>query len=142
MSRLLKLTLAGLLSTTTAWMSAQELDPNSVVNAAAQVVKMVDDGRLVDVWEGGSAVMKKVAAKTTFVAAVGKAREPFAGGAARRVWIDVSRRDSPGTPELPVGAYMNVGYVTTFANGRTARELVSFRLDDDQKWRVAGYVIH
>ena len=59
-----------------------------------------------------------------------------------RVWIDVSRREFSGTPALPAGVYVNVGYQTTFANGKTARELVSFRLDEDKSWRVTGYVLN
>ena len=44
-------------------------------------------------------------------------------------------------PELPAGAYVNVEYVTTFVTGKTARELVSCRFDEDTQWRVTGYFL-
>jgi len=39
------------------------------------------------------------------------------------------------------GRYASVDLVTTFAGNRQAHELVSFRLDEDEQWRFAGYVI-
>lgn len=140
MSRSLPLLFAGLLATAGALASAQSLDPNSVVNAGVQVTKMIDESRYAEVWDGASAVMKKTVAKETFVGSIGKTRQALGAAATRRVWTEVSRRESTGTPELPAGAYMNVAYRTTLANNKVVRELVSFRLDDDKTWRVVGYV--
>ena len=143
MPRIFKLMVAGLMAFATAFASAQSLDPNSAVNAGAQLTKMIDEGRYAEVWEGASVVMKKAAEKGRFVESVAKARaEVGAVTATNRFWVDVSRRDENGTAQLPSGVYVNVQYRTTFANGKTARELVSFRLDDDKIWRFTGYVIN
>ncbi|HEY4068648.1 MAG TPA: DUF4019 domain-containing protein [Burkholderiaceae bacterium] len=136
--------LAGVLAGATALASAQQaLDPNSVVNAGVAATKLLDEGRYAEIWDGASAAMKKVAAKAQFVDAVGKARQA-AGATAptERVWIDVWRRDEAGSAQLPAGVYMNVTYRTVFAKGLVARELVSFRLDEDKTWRFTGYVLN
>lgn len=136
--------LAGVLAGASAAASAQQaLDPNSIVNAGMQATRMVDEGRYAEMWDGASPAMKKVAAKAQFVDAIGKARQA-AGSTAptERVWIDVWRRDEAGTEQLPAGTYMNVAYRTVFAKGKVARELVSFRLDEDRTWRFTGYVLN
>jgi hypothetical protein len=41
---------------------------------------------------------------------------------------------------VPEGVYINVSFPTRFANSaQPVRELVSFRFDEDQVWRLAGY---
>ncbi len=136
--------LAGALGGAWALASAQALDPNSVVNAGVQATRMFDEGRYAEMWDGASPAMKKVTAKAQFVDAIGKARRTAGATApAERVWIDVSRRDEAGTEQLPAGIYMNVTYRTVFAKGKVvARELVSFRLDEDKTWRFSGYVLN
>ena len=44
--------------------------------------------------------------------------------------------------QVPEGLYINVSLPTRFSNSaQPVRELVSFRLDEDQVWRVSGYSI-
>ncbi|MGH8087118.1 MAG: DUF4019 domain-containing protein, partial [Stenotrophomonas sp.] len=43
---------------------------------------------------------------------------------------------------VPEGLYINVSFPTRFANSaQPVRELVSFRLDEDRVWRLAGYSV-
>jgi Protein of unknown function (DUF4019) len=147
MSRpLFKLLLANLLAATSALASAQALDPTSVVNAGAQVTKLIDEGRYGEIWDAASTVTKKVVQKASFIemtaklhAAVGAA--PAAAGAPKRVWYEVSRHDEAGSATVPAGVYLNLLYHTGLANGREALELITFRFDEDMTWRFAGYVI-
>lgn len=45
----------------------------------------------------------------------------------------------PGA-QVPEGLYVNVSFPTRFAKAQQpVRELVSFRLDEDKTWRLAGY---
>ena len=37
--------------------------------------------------------------------------------------------------------YISVRFATRFSGGRTVAELVTFRLEDNGTWRVAGYAI-
>ena len=39
------------------------------------------------------------------------------------------------------GNYISVRFATRFSGGRTVAELVTFRLEDNGTWRVAGYAI-
>ena len=42
--------------------------------------------------------------------------------------------------QVPEGLYINVSFPTRFAKApQPVRELVSFRLDEDKTWRLAGY---
>ena len=142
MPRRFTLVLAGALAIAVLSASAQALhNPDSVVVAGLQIAKTVDGGRYAEVWESASSVMKKLSTKAAFVDMLTKSRQALGGAATGRIWIEVSRREFSGTPELPAGTYSNVSYHTTFSNGKTARELVSFRLDEDKNWRLAGYVI-
>jgi len=119
---------------------AQDADPTTVVNAGLQVAQLIDAGHADQVWDGASAVAKKLVARPEFVQSVGASRQPL-GAVQSRSWITVARHDSSGSPQLPAGSYVNVEYQTSFAGGRTATELISFRLDDDKTWRVTGYFL-
>jgi hypothetical protein len=59
-------------------------------------------------------------------------------------WPGVASRPSPVSTAagaaVPEGLYINVSFPTRFANSaQPVRELVSFRFDEDQVWRLAGY---
>jgi hypothetical protein len=54
----------------------------------------------------------------------------------------VTRTISKGNGKLPAGEYLNVNYATQFDNqAKPTRELVSFHLDADRKWRLSGYTV-
>ncbi len=120
--------------------AAQAIDPNTIVGAGLQAAQMIDAGKVADIWDGASPIAQKQVPKPQFVQAVTTARQAL-GPAKDRSWWSITRSTSTGTPELPAGAYVNVEYVTTFVNGKTARELVSFRFDEDKQWRVTGYFL-
>jgi hypothetical protein len=43
---------------------------------------------------------------------------------------------------VPAGLYININYATRFAKTqKPVRELISFHLDSDKVWRVAGYTL-
>ena len=51
----------------------------------------------------------------------------------------VTRALSNGKEKLPEGLYVNVNFATKFSNeAKPVRELVSFHLDSDMKWRLSG----
>ena len=118
----------------------QPVDANSLIEAGARVARIVDEGKAGDLWDGASAVVKQMVPRQRFTDTVAAAREPL-GPAASRAWASVTRTTSPGTPELPAGQYVTVQYDTSFGAGKTAKEMISFRLDDDKTWRITGYVI-
>ena len=107
--------------------------------AAAQVVQMVDQNKTAEVWAGASPVAKDAATQGEFVKQIALDRKTV-GAVAERKQAAITRSVFPAGGEVPAGNYVNVVYVTKFANSpQPVRELVSFHLDTDQTWRVAGY---
>lgn len=124
------------------------VDPNSMVGAALQVAQLVDSGRSGEVWDGSSAIAKQTIDRESFVRQITTARSAL-GQPVSRTWASVIRQvvASPqggqsqpaGSP--PPGAYITVRFATRFSGGGTKGELVSFRLDENGIWRVAGYTL-
>ena len=109
--------------------------------AAVQVVQLVDQARTAEVWEGASAVAKRVVSKDNFVAQIAADRAKL-GAVAERKQVAVTRAAYAAGGEVPAGNYINVVFATKFANmAQPVRELVSFHLDDDKTWRVSGYSV-
>ena len=107
--------------------------------AAAQVIQLVDQNRLAEVWDGASAVAKSVVGKSNFVSQIAADRQKL-GAPNERKQVGVTRAAYAVGGQVPAGNYINVVYATKFANApEPVRELVSFHLDNDKTWRVSGY---
>jgi hypothetical protein len=115
-------------------------DPSSVLNAAFQVVQLVDADRTAELWDGASAVIKRLMQKQTFVDGVTKSRKRY-GAAQKRVWMAVRRQRLAGSPTVPAGDYVSVELIAQVAGGKSLRELVTFRQDEDGVLRFSGYVL-
>ena len=110
-----------------------------LTSAATQVVQMIDANRLVDVWDVSTDVVKRIVPRDSFVQQVSADRARLGAPTARGEAV-VTRTQFQEGGEVPAGLYINVAFPTTFANsGEPVRELVSFRLDEDQVWRLSGY---
>jgi hypothetical protein len=120
--------------------SAQSVDPNRIVEAGLRVGRLMDEGRVEEVWDGSSVVNKQRVTRRAFVDHIVRAR----GGqvaATARTWVSVTRNIAPGSAGPNAGLYVSVQYETSLANGKVVHELVSFRWDEDQTWRLAGYAV-
>lgn len=107
--------------------------------AAAQVIQLVDQNKLAEVWDGASAVAKSVVGKSNFVSQITADRQKL-GAPTERKQVGVTRAAYAAGGQVPAGNYINVVYATKFANApEPVRELVSFHLDNDKTWRVSGY---
>ena len=107
--------------------------------AAAQVIQLVDQNKIGEVWDGASAVAKSVVGKSNFVSQITADRQKL-GAPAERKQVGVTRAAYAAGGQVPAGNYINVVYATKFANApEPVRELVSFHLDNDKTWRVSGY---
>ena len=112
----------------------------AIVTYANQIIKQVDDGRYAQVWDGMSEVGKKAVARDTFARMVEQQRKPLGQVKSRKV-AALYRSTSDGSKNLPAGTYINVRYLTQFADSTKPKvELVSFHLDGDSKWRLSGYI--
>lgn len=107
--------------------------------AAAQVIQLVDQNKIAEVWDGASPVAKAVVGKSNFVTQITSDRQKL-GAPTERKQVGVTRAAYAAGGQVPAGNYINVVYATTFANSpKPVRELVSFHLDNDKTWRVSGY---
>jgi hypothetical protein len=124
----------------TAAQQAQVQKQDAEMGAAAlKAAQLVDANRAGEVWDGASAVARRAVPKATFVSQLAAERTRL-GALAGRGQPTITRvKYSPGAA-VPEGLYINVSFPTRFANSvQPVRELVSFRFDEDQVWRLAGY---
>ncbi|WP_411850401.1 DUF4019 domain-containing protein [Stenotrophomonas sp. LGBM10] len=121
---------------------AQVREQDAEMSAAAlKVAQLVDDNRAAEAWRGASAVARKTVTEQAFVAQLAADRKRL-GALASRGQPTVTRVKYAAGATVPEGLYINVSFPTRFANSaQPVRELVSFRLDEDRIWRLAGYSV-
>jgi hypothetical protein len=119
--------------------AAQGISPNDLLQAGFGVAQGMDRGQAGALWDDASPVAKQAVKREDFIAQIQKARQPLGAPGARN-WIAVRRALGDGKA-IPAGVYASVEFVTTFAQNRTMRELVSFRLEQDGVWRLSGYTV-
>ncbi len=108
--------------------------------ASMQIAKMIDQGQAGAVWDQASSVAKQAAKRDDFVRQVNQDRAKL-GAPGTRQLSGISRTQSKGGT-VPAGLYINVSYATKFARAeQPVRELISYHLDTDKVWRVAGYSV-
>lgn len=116
------------------------MTPGQFLQSAEQVLRALDRGQAPGLWEGGSPVLKRTVARDAFQAQVAAARAPL-GNPVRREWASISRQVPGAGDKLPPGQYVSVTFLAAFDKGN-AREIVSFRLEEDGRWRLTGYVVN
>lgn len=105
-----------------------------------QIAHMIDNGQAGLVWDQASSVAKQSASRASFIAQV-TADRTAAGTAGQRQLAAITRTQSKGG-KVPTGHYVNVSYATQFSKGtKPVRELISYHLDNDRVWRLAGYTL-
>lgn len=114
-------------------------DPGKIYSAAVAATRAVDAGQAGRLWDEAAAITKRTVKRDAFVEGIGKLRATL-GVVGNRDWLSVARQRG-GQNGLPAGNYISVEFSVTLSGGRTARELVSFRLDEDGVWRFTGYTI-
>jgi len=122
---------------------AIQLSSDLFVRNAIAVGQALDAGGAAQIYDGASAVMKRTVSREAFVEAVA-ATNVRVGRVARREWARVERLqvDNPAAgaaaSAVPAGTY-----VTIFLSARNAQDIshleqISFRLDEDNQWRLSG----
>lgn len=131
--------------------AAQQLTPEQraaiqkqneiLVKYGDQIVAMIDNGQIGQVWDQASEVAKKAISRDKFVKNVEADRARLGTMKSRKV-ARVTRALAKGNGKLPAGLYVNVNYATQFSKqAKPILEKVSFHLDGDRKWRVSGYTV-
>ncbi|WP_321790788.1 DUF4019 domain-containing protein [Burkholderia pyrrocinia] len=103
------------------------------------VFKQLDAGQYGAVWSDAAAFVKARIKQDQFAADMQRARQSI-GAVKHRGWAQVTRIRYNNASATPDGLYANVDYATTLTNGATVFEKLSFRLDDDGRWHLTGYV--
>lgn len=112
----------------------------ALVQYANQIVAMIDNGQIGDVWDQASSVAKQAVSRDAFIKATQDARSGMGKVKSRFVRVVTSAVSKGG--KLPQGDYVTVNYTTQFTdNPKPILEKVSFHLDSDKKWRLSGYVL-
>ncbi|MHC1667634.1 DUF4019 domain-containing protein [Stenotrophomonas maltophilia] len=107
--------------------------------AALRAAQMVDANRAGELWDGASAVARRAVTKPAFISQLTADRTRL-GALSGRGQPSITRVKYAAGAVVPEGLYINVSFPTRFANSaQPVRELVSFRFDEDQVWRLAGY---
>lgn len=107
--------------------------------AAQKAAQMVAAGQAGVLWDGASAVAKKAVSRENFIRQL-VSEQARLGTVVSRGTATVSRVKYAAGASVPEGVYANVITTTRYANiAQPVRELVSFRLDEDQVWRLSGY---
>jgi len=109
--------------------------------AGLKVAQLVDTQRAAEAWKGASAIARKAVTEQAFVTQLDNDRKRL-GALVSRGQPVVTRVKYTAGATVPEGLYINVSFPTRFANSpQPVRELVSFRLDEDKVWRLAGYSV-
>ncbi|RDD80094.1 DUF4019 domain-containing protein [Dyella tabacisoli] len=112
-----------------------------MAQAATQVAQQIDQNKAGDIWDGASTIAKTVATRDAFIKQTAADRKTL-GTVKTRTVVAVTRSQSNGQ-KIPAGVYINVVFATEFSNAtQPVRELISFHLDGDNTWRLAGYTLH
>ncbi len=116
---------------------AAEKQAEQMTSAAIQVLNLIDQGKSGEIWEGLSSTIQPKVSKNSFTQRIAEDQSTL-GAPSKRQQISAYRSEANGQSNIPKGIYYSVIFETNFAKGQ-GRELVSFRFDNDQIWRVAGY---
>ncbi len=116
-------------------------NPTQFLDVAMQLARAVDANQALQIWESASPVMKRATPRDRFVATVNQ-RLSLNGRIQGRDWSSISRVKIPaGASGLPAGEYLTVALAGVNKNGVAIRESISFVLDGDKMWRLAGYAV-
>ena len=109
--------------------------------AGVKVAQLVDTNRAAEAWKGASAIARRSVTEQAFVSQLTADRTRLGALQSRGTPVVTRVKYAPGAT-VPEGLYINVSFPTRFANSaQPVRELVSFRLDEDKVWRLAGYSV-
>ncbi|MCA8019999.1 DUF4019 domain-containing protein [Burkholderia metallica] len=103
------------------------------------VFKQLDAGQYGAVWTDAAAFVKARIKQDQFAADMQHARQSV-GAVSRRGWAQITRIRYTNAAAMPDGLYANLDFATTLTSGATVFEKLSFRLEDDGRWHLTGYV--
>jgi hypothetical protein len=120
---------------------ARDLDPRQFVDAASHIIDAASAGQAGSLWDTASPVLKAVDRRDQFIAGLSQ-RVAANGVISPHQWVAITRTHNPKpTQQLAAGDYLSVAFIGTNRAGALVRGTVSFHLDTDAVWRLAGYAV-
>jgi hypothetical protein len=121
--------------------AALDRQDQEIAQVALNIVRMIDQGKIGEVWDNASPVGKQVISRDDFLKKVMRDRGAL-GAPGMRMPMGVRHLRYDGSGKMPAGSFINVSFDTQFSNApQSAREMVTFVLDADNNWRFVGYAI-
>ncbi len=113
-------------------------DDRAVIEASNQWLKLLDAGKYGNSWDLAAAQLKSAVTRQQWITGIRDARRPFGKLTSREAEKLARAHVLPGAPD---GDYALVIFQSKFVNGKRAEEHLTWWLDDQGTWRVAGYYI-
>lgn len=115
-------------------------DPTAFKDMALKAAAVIDSGGYQKIWKEATKHTQNAVNEKTFVSQVDSNRQAV-GSVKNRAWRSITQvQMAEQSGNVNPGHYVNVNFNSTFSDGRQGNELVSFRKDEDGKWRFSGYV--
>ena len=116
-------------------------NPAQFVEAAGQLARAVEGGQALQIWDNASSVMKQATPRVLF-ASTASQRLSQNGPIQGRDWTSVMRdRVAQGQGGIAAGDYLTIKFSGVNMRGTKISETISFILDTDNVWRLAGYAV-
>lgn len=118
------------------WAASQT--ETSAVSAARAWLSLIDGGDYSASWGEDSAYFRGAVTEQNWTTSLNGARKPLGAPTHRTM---TKKQESTSLPGAPDGKYVVLSFRTAFEHKKSAIETVTFMLEDDGKWRAAGYFI-
>ncbi len=120
-------------------MIPKKVDPEkaqAATTAATYFLEQVDAGAYANSWQTSAALLKEKIPQADWVEKLSKART-LSGALVSRQQDDLSY--STSALDSPDGEYVLMVFVSKFERAPSVEETLTVMLDQDNRWRVAGY---
>jgi hypothetical protein len=127
-----------LLACSSADVQAQQKSEGLAQQSASNWLGLVDSGKYADSWQEAASMFKAAVGKEQWQSMMRASRDPLGKMVSRKLKSATYTKTLPGAPD---GEYVVIQYDSSFEHKQSAVETVTPMLDQDGKWRVAGYFI-
>jgi hypothetical protein len=99
---------------------------------------LIDQGDYSASWKEAAPFFQGAVTETSWETSMGSFRKPLGNLLSRKLKSAQPMTEMPGAPD---GQCVVMQFDASFANKKSAIETVTFMLEKDGQWRVAGYFI-
>jgi len=117
---------------------ADQAQDVAAVAAAENFLQLIDAGHYADSWDASANYFQQQVPRPRWVEQLEDIRPALGSVLSRTV---TSKHYATSLPGAPAGNYVVILFATSFQNKENSVETVTAMLDQDGKWRVAGYYI-